>query len=572
MLEYEKHGKAQNIDVQIKNKKGEILNGIYSIESIDIGDTPCYITTISDITFQKKIEQQLLLKQRLLKAIAESTNELLSNRDITGAITHCLRSIGQATNVERVYLFKNESISNDLPAAIKQAIEWNSGFLDSHIGNQKFQNISDFEILELFASLVQKDPFVGVIKSLPPSKTKTYLEGQQILSILVLPIFVDEEFWGFVGLDECKFEREWMDDEIALLMSFANSISGAISRNNSDSQIEFLSYHDQLTGLYNRRFYEQELIRLDISENLPISIIMGDVNGLKLINDSFGHQMGDLLLKKVGELITKSTRENDIVARLGGDEFIIILPKTDASRTENVINRIKELTKNEKIGGIDISISCGYEIKKTMDQDILEIFKNTEDHMYRHKLHESSSVRSNTIDIIINTLYEKNRREMLHSKRVSELCEMIATKMNFEKDHVNRIKVAGLLHDIGKIGIDENILNKPRELSNDEFKEIERHSEIGYRILSSVNEFSDIANYILEHHEKWDGQGYPKRLKGEEISLQARIIAVADAYDAMTSERSYSEAISKEEAILEIQKCSGTQFDPQIAKIFTENI
>jgi len=340
----------------------------------------------------------------------------------------------------------------------------------------------------------------------------------------------------------------------------------------AEEEILYLSYHDQLTGLYNRRFYEEELKRLDTERNLSMTIAMGDVNGLKLINDSFGHAIGDELLKKAAEVIKKGCRADDIIARLGGDEFVIILPKTDAFETEQIIKRINDLSLKEKVGSIDISITFGHETKNNKEENIQEIFKNTEDHMYRHKLSESSSMKSKTIDLIMNTLFEKNNREMLHSKRISEICEDIATKMNFNKEDVNQIRIAGLMHDIGKIGIDENILNKTQKLSSDEWKEIEKHSEIGYRILSSVNEFSEIAEHVLEHHEKWNGKGYPRGLKGEEISLQARIIAVADAFDAMTRDRTYGKALSEEEAINEIRRCSGIQFDPTIARVFIEKV
>jgi len=172
----------------------------------------------------------------------------------------------------------------------------------------------------------------------------------------------------------------------------------------------------------------------------------------------------------------------------------------------------------------------------------------------------------------MQTLYEKNHREMQHSLRVSALCEEIALQMKLDKDTISQIKTAGLMHDIGKIAISEGILNKPCSLLPDEWNEVKRHSEIGYRILSSVNEFSEIANHILEHHEKWDGSGYPKGLKGEEISLQARIINVADAYDAMTGYRTYRSALSKEEAIAEIIKFSGIHFDPMISRVLVENV
>jgi len=181
-------------------------------------------------------------------------------------------------------------------------------------------------------------------------------------------------------------------------------------------------------------------------------------------------------------------------------------------------------------------------------------------------------MRSNTIDIIINTLFEKSSRESLHSKRVSQICQAIAASMNFEKDDISQITMAGLVHDIGKIGVDEKILNKPWKLNDSEWEEMKKHPETGWRILSATSEFSELAQFVLEHHEKWDGNGYPSGLKNEEISVEARIIAVADAYDAMTRDRSYRKGFSKAEAAVEILRCSGTQFDPQIADVFVNKV
>ena len=337
-------------------------------------------------------------------------------------------------------------------------------------------------------------------------------------------------------------------------------------------EILYNSYHDQLTGLYNRRFFEEELNRLDVERNLPISMVMCDVNGLKLVNDSFGHVMGDHLLQKVAEVLRKGCRADEFIARLGGDEFIIILPKTNESQTEEIIKHINHIITKEKVGSLTISISIGFETKKKTNEDMRIIFKNTEDHMYRHKLSESSSARSKIVSLILNTLFEKSNREMLHSKRVSEICVEIAARMNFDMDNINMIRTVGLMHDIGKIGIDEEILNTKKKLNAEERKEMERHCEIGYQILNSVSDFSEIAIYVLEHHEKWDGKGYPRGRKGEEISLPARIVAVADSYDAMTSTRTYKEVLSEVEAIGEIRRCAGTQFDPNIARVFIEKV
>ena len=340
----------------------------------------------------------------------------------------------------------------------------------------------------------------------------------------------------------------------------------------AEKKLRYLSYNDQLTGAYNRRFFEEELKQLDIKENLPITIVMGDINGLKLINDSFGHATGDELLKKAVEIMKKGCREGDMVARLGGDEFVIIMPKTDNKEALDIVDHIKDLVSYEKVSNVDLSISFGYDTKVIERQAASEILVNAENHMYRHKLYERSSMRSKIIDIILNTLFEKSNRELLHSKRVSELCEAIAIKMNLATDEVNRIIIAGLVHDIGKIGTDEKILNKAGSLNEEERNEIEKHPETGWRILSSTNEFSELAQFILEHHEKWNGQGYPNGLKGEEISIVARIITIADSFDAMTRDRSYRRGLSEKDAIMEIKRCSGTQFDPDIAKVFVEKV
>ena len=339
-----------------------------------------------------------------------------------------------------------------------------------------------------------------------------------------------------------------------------------------EEEIEFLSYHDQLTGLYNRRFYETELRRLDTKRNIPMTIAMGDVNGLKLINDSFGHAMGDERLRKAAEVIKNGCRADDIIARLGGDEFVALLPRTSGEDAELIISRINDLSRIEMVGNIDVSISFGCATKSNEEENIQETFKNAEDLMYRNKRSDSSGVRRKTIDLVLNTLYKKSSREQLHSIKVSEICEAIATKMDFSEHDVYQIKLAGLMHDIGKIEIDEKILNKPEKLNKEEWDRMQRHPEIGYRILSSVNEFSGIADDILEHHERWDGKGYPRGLKGDKSSLNARIIAVADAYDAMTSDRTYGKAISEEEAIKEMRRCAGTQFDPEITRIFIEKV
>jgi diguanylate cyclase (GGDEF)-like protein len=337
-------------------------------------------------------------------------------------------------------------------------------------------------------------------------------------------------------------------------------------RKKYEESILYLSYRDPLTGLYNRRFYQEELVKLDHPKYLPLSIVLIDINGLKITNDAFGHDSGDQLLVQVSDELRHSFNTNRI-ARIGGDEFVVILPNTTYEDSQKVIE--KAIINIEKIiiQGMHASVAFGLATK--VDDTFLDkIIKIAEDDMYSHKLFEVSSHRNETIKTILSTLHEKNPREELHSKRVSEICIAIGDMLGMKANDISLLKAISNLHDIGKIAIDDAILNKPGKLTNEEWEQIKRHPEIGYRILSSTPEYAEIAQDILCHHERFDGQGYPRGLKGEEIPIRARIISLADAYDAMISDRPYRKALTHEEAIEEIIRCSGSQFDPKIVEIF----
>lgn len=343
-------------------------------------------------------------------------------------------------------------------------------------------------------------------------------------------------------------------------------------RKRAEEEILYLSYHDQLTGLYNRRFYQEEMIRLDVARNLPLTIAMGDVNGLKLINDSFGHAAGNELLQKAANVMKKSCRVDDIIARLGGDEFVILLPRTDAAHAQKIIERIQCLAAEEKVESIDVSISFGYETKYKEEESFEAVLKQAEEYMYRKKLFQSQSMQGQTIGVIISTLYQKNKREETHSHKVAALCEKMGIALGLPETVIMELKTAGLFHDIGKIAIDPDILNNNGDLTNAQWKEISRHPEIGYRILSTTNDTSEMAGWVLAHHERWDGTGYPKGLKGEEIPLMARIISIVDSYDAMTSGSRGQSVLSEDAAREAIKANAGIKFDPELVSIFIEKV
>ncbi|MFA9465465.1 MAG: HD domain-containing phosphohydrolase [Velocimicrobium sp.] len=356
------------------------------------------------------------------------------------------------------------------------------------------------------------------------------------------------------------------ENQLAVII---NNIS---KRKKMEEELQFLSYHDQLTGLYNRRYFDQVLKRLNHTKYMPLSITIADINGLKLINDSFGNMVGDQYIVKIADTLKKAYREDDTICRLSGDEFVVLSPKTEMNMAESLMQKVYKSAKKEKVNEMDLSISIGFSTKFKKDQSSLDVFKKAEDYMYRRKLYESPSMRGKTITTIITTLHEKNPREELHSRRVSQLCEKMGTILMFSEDKVKELKMVGLLHDIGKIAIDERILNKPDKLEKEEWEEIKKHPAIGYRILSTVNDLAEMAEYVLAHHERWDGTGYPKGLKGEDIPMESRIIAIADSYDAMISERSYRSALSKKIAIDELIKNAGTQFSPELVSIFVKKV
>lgn len=366
---------------------------------------------------------------------------------------------------------------------------------------------------------------------------------------------------------------------IAPIKNKADEIEGAVivlrdvsEKRKAQKQVEYMSFHDYLTGLYNRRYFEEELMRLDTKRNLPLAIIMLDVNGLKLTNDAFGHAAGDALLKKVGDILKSHCRSDDIVARLGGDEFAIILPKTDDVETKLIMQRITKASFCENINSVMVSAALGHSIKISPIQDINDIIRIAENNMYKNKIKTGKLMRKKTFELIIDTLNLRYYNEQNHNITVSEICRVLGEAMEFSKEQINTLCEAARFHDIGKIIIPPEILNKQDSLTSEEFELVQRHPETGYQILKSIEEYTHLARYVLSHHEHWDGNGYPRKQKNSEIPIFSRIICIADAYEAMTNDRPYRKAMKRQDAIEELKRHSGTQFDPNLIDIFINKV
>jgi len=354
------------------------------------------------------------------------------------------------------------------------------------------------------------------------------------------------------------------------------------------AEMRDLAGRDELTELQNRRFfYERMQEELETAERLkkPLSILMLDVDDLKLINDEFGHQVGDQVLRSFGRVLNREVGEQNVTARIGGDEFAVILPGADRKEADKIAWRIwDELAKTPVNETANASIFLGVSVGtggypwggKTLE----EIIHWADAKLYANKLERKGFKHANrngkdearlvaaVVDVLSSALEIRDTMTHRHARRVARMSAFVAREMKLSEDQVLQIEYAAALHDIGKIGVTDGILFKEEALEADEWQEMRRHSELGYKILNGVDFLHDAAEIVYSHHECYSGGGYPRGLRGKEIVLGARVFAVVDAYDAMTSRRPYREAMSQDDALEEIMRHTGSQFDPVTVEAF----
>ena len=481
------------------------------------------------------------------------------------------------TNISQLKIIENALIDNERRLISAQKI--------AHVGNWEL----NLETRKIWASeeafsiygIVHKTAYL-TLKQVQSRVNRAYRKplDEALINLITKEEKYDIEFeinHGITGQDRFIHSIAVLHkDEHGKILKVIGTIQDVTEQKQRQKELAFLGYHDQLTGLYNRRFFEEEKMRLDTDRQLPLSVIIADVDGLKLINDGFGYLSGDKLLTEAADIISACCRAEDIVSRIGGDEFCILLPKTTAEAAKNIGQRIHSLCENKPIdlgeGTIRMSISMGQDTKTRSEISLSEVIINAENSMRRKKLLERKSVRSDLMSSIKATMLEKSHETAEHAERLVNLSRAIGLQLNLPEDKLFDLELATTLHDIGKMGIDQQILLKAGKLTNKEWIEIKKHPEAGYRIAQATSELMPISDYILSHHERWDGKGYPQGLKQEEIPLLARIINIVDSYDAMTQDRPYRRAMTIEEAEAEIICNAGTQFDPNIADIFVAKV
>lgn|GEM_PF-302035 len=427
--------------------------------------------------------------------------------------------------------------------------------------------------LELFGAVTEKD-LLGrpVLGQIAPEHQEIVAERLHKLDVERQAVPRNEE--AFLQLDGTPVYVE-----VAAVPILFQSKWGALvyarditERKSAEAQLHYLTFHDPVTDLYNRTFLEEKLKGLDTESQLPLGLMMADVDGLKIINDSLGHQQGDRLLQRVADILKTTCRPKDIIGRWGGDEFVAILPQTTGLQLRNIASRIEKACEESASAPFSISLAVGYAVKEKIEQDIDVILRRAEDSMYQRKMNKALSNKSALVASLQRALGEKSHETEHHARRLQELAVALGKRYGLSDAQLDEVSLLALLHDIGKVAVSEEILNKQGPLSPAEQEIIRKHPEIGYRIAAASPDLVSVAQGILSHHERWDGGGYPRGLKGKDIPLSARIVTLVDAFEAMISDRPYSQGISVEEALREITACAGTQFDPVLARLFVEMI
>ena len=520
-------------EVWHQKKNGEVFPTIMTGKTIYNDDQePIYFsTTMFDITKEKQVEMDLVQTKKELEESRNNLQTIMDNLPIGIAVN--------SANPEVNFSYINDHFLT-IYDVLREDLEKEDNFWNAVYEDEIFrENIRECVLSDIASGDISKMKWqdVPIVRKGKPTR---YITAQNT------PI-----------------------PNANLVVS---TVMDVTERKTKEDEIRYVSNHDYLTKIPNRRYYQEQLTRYDQESYYPLSIVLMDLNGLKLINDAFGHSVGNEALKKIANALEKSKRKNDFVARIGGDEFAMICPNTDKQSIADIVHDLQEKISVISIENIKLSMAIGYYVKENKHKNIRTVLRLAEDNMYRNKVLSSHSLKNDAIASILQTLQAKFNEEKVHSERVSRFCKLIGEAMNLRKEEIKELEIAGLYHDIGKISIPDAILDKPGKLTAKEWETMKNHTINGYQILRAADRYSNLAEYAMSHHERIDGKGYPNGIKGEDIPLFSRIISVADAFEAMTSDRPYRKAIKKAEAIEELKAHAGTQFDEEIVDLFIHKV
>ncbi|MDW7650253.1 MAG: PAS domain S-box protein [Bacillota bacterium] len=525
---------VSNIETTWKKKDGTkiIVRTSGRVIREESGNILCYENTVVDITDLKEVQQELEASHQHSVSVVNCLPDPTFAIDMNGCVVAWNKAMEQLTGTSAIDMLGRGNYEYAIP-----------------LYGQRKPILIDYV---LKPKRVKGDQY-------------TYMrrKGDNLVAEAYAPLLREGRgayLWGSASV---------IRDKDGKAVGAINTVKDFTEYKETQQQLKYYSTHDILTGLYNRSYFEEELKRLNNKRFDPTSVILCDVDGLKLINDSLGHHKGDELLKAAAGVIRSSFRSSDAVSRIGGDEFAVILPNTDHATVEESVKRIEDSinTYNNSNPEFLLSLSIGF---ATGSQPLQNIVIEADNSLNRSKLHRSTSAKSHFTATLMAMLAERDYITEGHADRLEAMASVMATAAGLASVEKTDLILLAKFHDIGKVGISDKLLFKPGPLTPDEKTEMMRHSEIGYRIAQSSPELSQIAKYILHHHEWWNGEGYPMGLKGEEIPLLCRIISILDTFDAMTNDRPYRKALSRQEVVRHLQNAKGIQFEPPLVDLFLE--
>jgi len=397
------------------------------------------------------------------------------------------------------------------------------------------------------------------------------------------------------------FENDLILSGVFLLTAWPMGFYVKIEKEHIE-KLEGMVNIDGLTELFNHRYFHdalKEKIHLGEKSGKPVALVFIDIDYFKYYNDLYGHLMGDEVLKKIGIILKSSAREKDIVARYGGEEFAVLMADTPEEEALKIAEKIRREIEKTYFDGEEnqpngkLTVSIGISVYPDKAKNDLELINSADDALYRAKFFNKNRVEAYTsilddlkedideehIDLVtsiktlISVINAKDRYTYSHVERVVIYCRLIAEKLGFSEENKKKLIFGAYMHDIGKINISKEILIKKMPPTDEEWEILKQHPSNGAEIIEPVESLRVIVPLILHHHERYDGKGYPSGLAGEDIPYLARVLTIADCFDAMTSKRSYTNIRKTyDEAIEELRACAGTQFDPGITEKFIEII
>ncbi|WP_378954022.1 HD domain-containing phosphohydrolase [Pelosinus sp. sgz500959] len=541
------------IEARIINTQNQLKVIELNLTKIVYKGKSAFIGVVSDITERKAAEKL----QNALYLISETIH---SSTDLEKMYISLQRIIGELIRAENFFIaiYDENSDTVHFPYHVDEK-DVNPGTRENGRG------LTNYVIKTGQPLCVSQADHARMIR-----EGKVDKSGAICVNWLGVPLkTAKNEVFGVLGVKTYKESIPYSQKDKDILSFVSNQVAMVIRRKQDEIRLQYLSFRDSLSGLYNRRYFEEEMRRMDKRREGSVGLIILDVDGLKLVNDIFGHDCGDIQLINVAKLLTGCFRERDVIARIGGDEYAILLHDADIPTVKAVCERVQ---KRILVGNLEnnppLSLSIGFAVSDDPSTPMRELFKQADNNMYREKLSHGQNARSAIVQTMMKLLEDRDFITEGHGDRVEKIVVDLAQKYELSEEKMANLRLFAQFHDVGKVGILNNILLKPGVLTMEEMQEMRGHSEIGHRIARSSPDLLPIADFILKHHEWWDGTGYPLGLTGTEIPLECRILAIADAYDAMTSDRPYRRAMSHETAIEELKSYAGVQFDPELIEKF----